>query len=168
MWHSWLFLTNWETLIMTFRVSDWHSGRDLDSLRNSCIHNHLFFFINHENLKRAFVWSQRCFAFLIFYCWIGFWFWKVFLCFLWLFSPYCKNPLVAPGLCSSEKRWFLEQYLSQLCPQWVFLWKFFGWSNSKKTTFGSFRCFHFPQQINLCGRVLLSEVFGLRNDGWTE
>ena len=120
-WHGWLFLTNWETLIMTFRVSDWHSKRDLDSIRNSCIHNHLSFFINHENLKRAFVWSQRCFAFLIFYCWIGFWFWKVFLCFLWLFSPFCKNPLVAPGLCSSEKRWFLEQYLSQLCPQWVFL-----------------------------------------------
>ena len=31
-----LFLTNWETLILTLRVSDWQSESDLDSIRNSC------------------------------------------------------------------------------------------------------------------------------------
>ena len=35
-WHSWLFLTSYETLIMTLRVSDWQSRSDLDSIRNSC------------------------------------------------------------------------------------------------------------------------------------
>ena len=35
-WHSWLFLTNWETEIVTSRVSDWQSDSDLDTLRNSC------------------------------------------------------------------------------------------------------------------------------------
>ena len=34
-WHSWLFLTNCETWIMTLRVSDWQSENDLDSIRNS-------------------------------------------------------------------------------------------------------------------------------------
>ena len=34
-WHSWLFLTNWETEIMSFWVSDWQPENDLDSIRNS-------------------------------------------------------------------------------------------------------------------------------------
>ena len=34
--HSSLFLTNWETLTMTLRVSDWQSESDLDIIRNSC------------------------------------------------------------------------------------------------------------------------------------
>ena len=32
-WHSWLCLTNWETLIIT--LSDWHAESELDSIRNS-------------------------------------------------------------------------------------------------------------------------------------
>ena len=35
-WHSWLLLTNCEIWIMTLRVSDSQSERDLDSIRNSC------------------------------------------------------------------------------------------------------------------------------------
>ena len=44
-WHSWLFLTDWEDLIMTVRVSDWQSESDLTAfailgvfLWNSCLH----------------------------------------------------------------------------------------------------------------------------------
>ena len=36
LWHSWLLLTNCETLIMTLSVSDLQSDSDLDSIRNSC------------------------------------------------------------------------------------------------------------------------------------
>ena len=38
--HSWLFLTNWETEIMTLGISDWQSESDLDSFRIYC---HVFF-----------------------------------------------------------------------------------------------------------------------------
>ena len=36
LWHSWLFLTNWETLLMKLRVSGWQIKSDLDSICNSC------------------------------------------------------------------------------------------------------------------------------------
>ena len=35
-WHSWLFLPDWETQIMTLRVSDWQSESALDSIHNYC------------------------------------------------------------------------------------------------------------------------------------
>ena len=35
-WHSCLFLTDWETLIMKLRVNDWQLQSDLDSICNSC------------------------------------------------------------------------------------------------------------------------------------
>ena len=35
-WHSWHFLTNWETLITTLRFSDWQSESDLESICTSC------------------------------------------------------------------------------------------------------------------------------------
>ena len=47
LWHSWLFPTNWKTLIMTLRVRDWQSESDLDSIRNSCdvlIYKYIFQF----------------------------------------------------------------------------------------------------------------------------
>ena len=47
-WHSWLFLTNSETWIMTLKVSDWHWESDLDdSIRNSSFFT-LIIFGDHQ------------------------------------------------------------------------------------------------------------------------
>ena len=56
-WHSWHFLTNWETLIMTLRFSDWQSESDLESfviLAMFC--KQLQLFINLADLMWA--WRQ--------------------------------------------------------------------------------------------------------------